>query len=279
VNLVGIVLKDKSERAKKASTVLIDYLSSRSIEYFVLYSKRGELSASIEKRIPECNLTVAFGGDGTLLFAARVFSRYDVPIVGINLGGLGFITEFREEEVLECVECFLQGHHDIESRMMIDVRVTRGGETVQTMTGLNDLVISSGGISRLLEFEVSSGSRFIGSYRADGIIVATPTGSTGYSLAAGGPIVDPSMTAFIISPICPHSLGARPLVVPSREVIRVRVLSKGRSVTSTVDGQIAFELSDADEVQVLQSKQVTRLISVGKRSFYDIVREKLAWKG
>jgi NAD+ kinase len=279
VNLVGIVLKDKSTRAEKASAVLIEYLTTRSIDYFVLSSKQGDIAPSINERIPQCNLAVTFGGDGTLLYAARVFSKFDIPIVGINLGGLGFITEFREEEVLECVECFLQGHHDIESRMMIDVRVNRGDATLLEITGLNDLVVSSGGISRLLEFEISSGSRFIGSYRADGIIIATPTGSTGYSLAAGGPIVDPSMTAFIISPICPHSLGARPLVVPSREVIRISVLSRGRSVTSTVDGQIAVELMDGDEVQVLQSEMVTRLISVGKRSFYDIVREKLAWKG
>jgi NAD+ kinase len=222
---------------------------------------------------------VAFGGDGTLLFAARAFSPYGIPIAGINLGGLGFITEFREEEVLDCIECFLKGDHNYEPRMMLDVSIQRKGRVLQEATGLNDLVVTSGGISRLLEFEVSSGSRFIGSYRADGIIIATPTGSTGYSLAAGGPIVEPTMSALIICPICPHSLGARPLLLPGEEELRIRVLSQQRTVTATIDGQIAIALSDGDEVQVCKSDNVTKLVSVEKRSFFDIVREKLAWKG
>jgi NAD+ kinase len=272
-------LKDRSDRTEQASAILIDYLKSKHIEYFVIYSREDGIDQAVKERIPLCDLSVAFGGDGTLLFAARVFSPYGVPIAGINLGGLGFITEFREEEVLECVECFLQGHHSYEPRMMIDVRIHRKGRLFSKATGLNDLVVTSGGISRLLEFEVSSGSRLIGSYRADGIIIATPTGSTGYSLAAGGPIVEPAMRALIICPICPHSLGARPLVLPVEEEIGVRVLSQRRNVTATIDGQIAIELTDRDEVQVLKSDCVTKLISVGKRSFFDIIREKLAWKG
>jgi len=236
VNQVGIVLRDRSELPAQASAKLIEYLESKHIKYFVIYSREGEIDGKVAKRIPQCDLSVAFGGDGTLLFTARVFSKYGVPIVGINLGGLGFITEFREEEVLECVECFMEGHYSHEPRMM-----------------------------RL--------------YRADGIIIATPTGSTGYSLAAGGPIVEPNMSALIICPICPHSLGARPLVVPAEETIRIKVLSQRRSVTATVDGQVAIELADGDEVHVLKSDLVTKLISVGKRSFFDIVREKLAWKG
>ena len=279
MNLIGIVLKDRSDRTEQASAILIDYLKTKHIEYFVIYSREDGIDQAVKERIPLCDLSVAFGGDGTLLFAARVFSPYGVPIAGINLGGLGFITEFREEEVLECVECFLQGHHSYEPRMMIDVRIHRKGRLFREATGLNDLVVTSGGISRLLEFEVSSGSRLIGSYRADGIIIATPTGSTGYSLAAGGPIVEPAMRALIICPICPHSLGARPLVLPVEEEIGVRVLSQRRNVTATIDVQIAIELTDRDEVQVLKSDCVTKLISVGKRSFFDIIREKLAWKG
>jgi NAD+ kinase len=279
MKLVGIVLKNRSERAERASAVLIEYLESRGIDYLTLFSMEGCLDRDVQKKISRCDLAVAFGGDGTLLFTARVFSKYDVPIAGINLGGLGFITEFREEEVLECVECFLMNRHTFEVRMMIDCRLYRKGKLYHKSTGLNDLVVTSGGISRLLEFEVFSGDKLIGSYRADGIIIATPTGSTGYSLAAGGPIVDPTMSAFIMSPVCPHALGVRPLVVPSEEVIRVKVLSKKRVMTATIDGQIAVELEDHDEIHVLCSDYVTRLISVGKRSFYDIVREKLAWKG
>jgi NAD+ kinase len=279
VKLVGIVLKEKSERAKQASAILTDYLTSKNIEYFVAYSKEDGIDPDVKDKIPHCDLSVAFGGDGTLLFAARVFSAYGIPIAGINLGGLGFITEFREEEVLDCVECFLNGQHGYEHRMMLDVRIQRGGEVLRDESGLNDLVVSSGGISRLLEFEVSSGNRFIGSYRADGIIIATPTGSTGYSLAAGGPIVEPTMNALILCPICPHALGARPLVLPGEEELHIRVLSQQRTVTATIDGQIAIDLKDGDEVQVLKSNRITKLVSVEKRSFFDIVREKLAWKG
>ncbi len=279
MKLVGIVRKYKSTKAVKTSNVLIDYLKSISIDYIVIYSKRDAIEKSLQDLIPKCDLCVTFGGDGTLLYAARVFSRYNVPIVGINLGGLGFITEFKEAEVLECVECFMNGFHSFEERMMIDVNIYRQDQVLSTSTGLNDLVISSGGISRLLEFEVSSNTALIGIYRADGIIVSTPTGSTAYSLAAGGPILDPTMNAFIVSPICSHSLGARPLVVPSEDTVRVKVLSKNRAVTATVDGQIGIELRDGDEIRVIRSKTLTKLVSVGKRSFYDIIREKLAWKG
>ncbi len=277
--LIGMVLKYRSSKADKISSILINYLESKAIEYLILHAKAGEIDSGIREKIPQCELTVTFGGDGTLLFAARVFSVYGVPIVGINLGGLGFITEFKESEMVECVDCFLGGLHGFEERMMVDVRIFRNDDIVFASTGLNDLVVTSRGISRLLELEILTGEQLIGTYRADGIIVATPTGSTAYSLAAGGPILEPTMQAITITPICPHSLGARPLVVPATEGIRIRVLSRNRAVTATVDGQVAFEMKEKDEVAVLRSTTVTRLVSLGKRSFYDIVREKLAWRG
>jgi len=279
LKLVGIVIKDNSSRAFNTAEVLKGYLRSRDIEYLILQSKKGAIEKNALDKIPACDLAVAIGGDGTLLFTARVFSQYGIPIAGINLGGLGFITEFREAEVVECVQCFISSMHSFEERMMIDITVNRGGASCFQSKGLNDMVISTGGISRLLELEVSNGNRFIGTYRADGIIVATPTGSTAYSLSAGGPILEPTTEAFVICPICPHSLGARPLVVPPREDIIIRILSTHRKVITTVDGQLAFDVQDGDEVLVSKSETVTKLISLGNRSFYDIVREKLAWKG
>jgi len=279
MELVGVVLKDNSERAADIAMILKSYLDSKKIGYITIHSRVGEIDEKMKRRIPECDLAVALGGDGTLLFASRNFSLYDIPIVGINLGGLGFITEFRESELLECMECMVSGRPAFEERMMIDVCVYSDGKRVWNSTGLNDLVINTGGISRLLLLEVSSGKHLIGTYRSDGIIVATPTGSTAYSLSAGGPLLDPVMRAFVISPICPHSLGIRPMVVPSEETIRIRVMSKGREINVTLDGQVAFELKDADEVRVTRSEKITRLVSLGKRSFYDIVREKLSWKG
>jgi len=279
MKLVGIVMKDKSGKAFEIARVLKDYLESKKIGCLTLQSKVGEIEARVKKRLPECDLAVALGGDGTLLFTARNFSTHGIPIVGINLGALGFITEFRESEMLECMECIINKEHTFEERMMIDVQVYRKNEESWNSTGLNDLVINTGGISRLILLKVSSGRRLVGTYRSDGIIVATPTGSTAYSLSAGGPILDPTMRAFVISPICPHSLGVRPLVVPSEETIGIRVMSKNREIMATLDGQVALELRHTDEVRVKRSETITRLVSLGKRSFYDIVREKLSWKG
>lgn len=279
MKLVGIVMKDKSGKALEIARVLKAYLESKKIGCFTLQSKVGEIDARVKKRIPECDLAVALGGDGTLLFTARNFSQHGIPIVGINLGALGFITEFRESEMLECMECIVHKEHAFEERMMIDVQVYRKNEESWNSTGLNDLVINTGGISRLILLKVSSGRHLVGTYRSDGIIVATPTGSTAYSLSAGGPILDPTMRAFVISPICPHSLGVRPLVVPSEETIGIRVMSKNREIMATLDGQVALELRHTDEVRVKRSGTITRLVSLGKRSFYDIVREKLSWKG
>ncbi|HUT64768.1 MAG TPA: NAD(+)/NADH kinase [Spirochaetota bacterium] len=279
MKLVGIVMKDQSGKALEIARVLKGYLESKKIGHLTLQSKVGEIDARVKKRIPECDLAVALGGDGTLLFAARNFSQHGIPIVGINLGGLGFITEFRESEMLECMECIVNKEHAFEERMMIDVQVYRKNEKSWNMTGLNDLVINTGGISRLILLKVSSGRHLVGTYRSDGIIVATPTGSTAYSLSAGGPILDPTMRAFVISPICPHSLGVRPLVVPSEETIGIMVMSKNREIMATLDGQVALELRHTDEVRVKRSGTITRLVSLGKRSFYDIVREKLSWKG
>ncbi|MFW6138525.1 MAG: NAD(+)/NADH kinase [Spirochaetota bacterium] len=279
MKLVGIVIKSKSPEAVKSSDVLVQYLKSMSIDSVVIPSRVDGMDKETKEKLPRCDLAFTFGGDGTLLFASRIFSGFRVPIVGINLGGLGFITEFKESEVIECMEDILQGRQNYEERMMIDVRVCREGNCLYTTTGLNDLVINTGGISRLIELEVSSGKSFIGTYRADGIIIATPTGSTAYSLAAGGPILEPTMKALVISPICPHSLGARPLVIPTEDSIRIRVVSKHREINATIDGQVAVDTGYMDEIKVEKSDTVTRLVSLGKRSFYDIVRQKLYWKG
>lgn len=279
MQLISVVLKQNSGKAQSAFDALKRHLKSKGIDYVLIYSRRGELKTAVREKIPRCDLAVAFGGDGTLLFTARLFSRYDVPIVGVNLGGLGFITEFRESEVVDCVECFLEGRNTYEKRMMIDVSCISDKGIQSRDTGLNDVVINSGGISRLIELELGTDHTLIGTYRSDGIIVATPTGSTAYSLSAGGPILDPLTDAFVISPICPHSLGVRPLVIPAEREISIKILPNDRPVTATIDGQVAHELTQGDRISVVRSEQATRLVSTGTRSYYDIVREKLFWKG
>jgi NAD+ kinase len=278
MKLIGIVVKETSKEALDASSELISHLQKRGMKHFTVPSKAEGPVTDVLARIPDCDLCITLGGDGTLLFAARVFSRFGVPIVGINMGGLGFLTEYRKTEMTDIVENVLGGRFRIEERIMVDVRVERDGVRVFEATGLNDLVITCGGISRLIELVVSAGGRLIGDFRSDGIIVSTPTGSTAYSLAAGGPILDPRMNAFVICPLCPHILGARPLVVPSEEEVRIDLLSKDRVMTATVDGQVAFSLNYMDRVSVEKSAVLTKLVSLRDRSFYDIAREKLSWK-
>jgi NAD+ kinase len=278
MKLIGIVVKERSQEALEASIELISLLSSRGIEHIVIPSKAAGPGEDVLAGIPSCDLCVTLGGDGTLLFAARVFSRYGVPIVGINMGGLGFLTEYRKSEMADIIGTVLNGSFRLEERIMVDVRVRRGGAQVFEATGLNDLVITCGGISRLIELVVSAGGKLIGDYRSDGIIVSTPTGSTAYSLAAGGPILDPRMNAFVICPLCPHILGARPLVVPSEEEVCIELISEDRVMTATIDGQVAFPVMYKDSVTVKKSAVLTKLVSLRDRSFYDIAREKLSWK-
>ena len=278
ISEIAIVVKDEDEEMMRRINPLIDFCKTKNIRYFILPSQEDGISKDFKRNIESSDICITFGGDGTLLFASRVFSPYGIPIIGINLGGLGFITELKESEMLESLQACERDEYFIEERMMIDVSILRDKFRQYKSIGLNDLVITSGGISRLINIEVSSGKNFIGNYRADGVIVSTPTGSTAYSLSAGGPIVEPTIKAFVISPICPHTLGTRPLVIPAGDVIRLRVISRDREVTATVDGQVAIELEWDDEVIVKKSKTVTKLVSLGKRSFYDIVREKLAWK-
>jgi NAD+ kinase len=279
VKVVGMVIKSKSKKANDAAEALASYLDSKAIDYFTIITKETTFSQEVQQKIPLSDLCVTFGGDGTLLYAARIFSQYGVPIVGVNMGRLGFITEFREADLLGCLECVINDKNEYENRIMVDVEVLRDGSPLYRSTGLNDLIINTGGISRLIQLEVSSGKSKIGTYRADGIIIATPTGSTAYSLAAGGPILAPTMSAFVICPICPHSLGARPLVVPAEERVMVKILSKDREIIGTIDGQVAVDLEHLDEVYVQKSKTVTKLVSLGTRKFYEIVSEKLYWKG
>ncbi len=226
------------------------------------------------------DLAVSLGGDGTLLACARMVADRGVPILAVNMGDFGFITEVSRSELFETWEKFLAGSLGTSERLMLSVSVRREGAVAAGFTGLNDAVVSALGISRMIRLKVFLSDTSVGRYRADGVIVATPTGSTAYSMAAGGPIVYPEMDAFIVTPICPFTLSNRPTVVPSSEILRIEVEDPQKAeVTLTVDGQESVRLLPRDEVLICQAPRKARIVRSDKRTFYEVMRMKLGWSG
>lgn len=229
-----------------------------------------------------CGYDVAFslGGDGTVLFAARALAATGTPIIGVNLGDFGFITEIGKSEWAQAFEEFCKGRLPVAERIMQHVVVERDGEVASEFVGLNDTVISAAGIAKILRLSIAVNSGNLGRYRADGVIVATPTGSTAHSAAAGGPILSPEMDAMIINPICPFTLSHRPVVVPAEHEICIEVEEQQRSeVLLTVDGQLAMPLIAGDRVRITRSADRARIVRARSRSFFDVLRSKLNWSG
>ncbi len=226
------------------------------------------------------DLAFSLGGDGTVLFASRILSASGVPIIGVNMGDFGFLTEITEGEWREAFDGYRSGLIEIAERYILKVVVERGGAEVACFSGLNDAVVSAAGIAKIIRLSVSLSGQTLGRYRADGIIVATPTGSTAHSAAAGGPILDPRMDAMIINPICPFTLSHRPIVVPGTESISIEVEEQQRTeVLMTVDGQIVFPLVVGDLIRIGRSDACARIVSAPRRSFYEVLRNKLKWSG
>ncbi|MBT9152869.1 MAG: NAD kinase [Firmicutes bacterium] len=215
------------------------------------------------------------GGDGTLLSVARTWPFWGMPLLGVNLGNLGFLTEVEEVDVLAALAVLRRGEYVLQERMMLRVLVNRDGRQVYESVVLNDCVVTKGAFARMIRLEVHIGNNFFKTFPADGVIISTPTGSTAYSLSAGGPIVDPTMRLMLLTPICPHMLQARPLVVSPQDRIAVKVHSIHEDVVLTLDGQEGVRVYPKDEVVVECSDIVTRLVKIVPRSFYDVLRYKL----
>jgi len=233
-------------------------------------------------RDPEGAYDLAFslGGDGTVLYASRILSHRGTPIIGVNMGDFGFLTEITEDEWLEAFEDYRAGRLAVAERIIQSVCVSRRGEQIAEFVGLNDTVISAAGIAKIIRLTVGLQDVSLGHYRADGIIIATPTGSTAHSAAAGGPILDPRMDAMIINPICPFTLSHRAIVVPGSERIEVGVDDEQRTeVLMTVDGQIVMPLEPGDKVVIKRADYCAHIVRALKRDFYDVLRGKLKWSG
>ena len=230
--------------------------------------------------IDDIDLVFSLGGDGTVLFCSRILQDRGVPILAVNLGTFGFITEVSVDEWKEAFDQYLSGKTGLSYRLMIRVMVIRDGENIFLSRGLNDLVVKANGISNIVKLNLNLNETRLGTFRADGILVATPTGSTAYSLAAGGPILDSEMDALIVTPICPFTLSNRPLVVSGEDIIQIEVLAHQRTdLNLSIDGQEMLPLKEGDIVIVERSRGRALLVLSNKRNFYEVVRAKLNWSG
>ena len=235
----------------------------------------GVQMSTLEKELPLADLLVCFGGDGTILHAARDATMHNVPILGVNLGSVGFMAELERTE-LSLLSLLANGNYRIEERMMLDIRVMRGGKVISENLALNDAVISNGSMARVAELDVLADNELVTEVTGDGVIVATPTGSTAYSMSAGGPIVEPTSSCIIVTPVCAHQLSARAMVLGAERKVTVQ-LPKGsrKHLFLSVDGGKAVRLSGGDRVEISRSEHTTKLVRLSERSFYQIIRQKL----
>jgi len=225
----------------------------------------------------KADLVVVLGGDGTLISVARLMVEREVPIVGVNLGSLGFLTEITLCEMYDLLEKFLSGEYGISERMMLQAQIVRNRETIATYRVLNDVVINKGALARIIELETMIDGNYLTRFRSDGLIISTPTGSTGYSLAAHGPVVHPSLDCLLVTPICPHTLTNRPIVVGGGSLLTIRLKSKHEDVFLTLDGQIKLDLESGDTIVVNKAACRTRLVVSRTKDYFEVLRTKLKW--
>jgi NAD+ kinase len=282
MNTVGLVVKNHDPKALETARQVTRWLKERKKKVLVeksaaaaLNEKRGYTKKEIASR---AHLLVVLGGDGTLLSAGRLVPSEKTPILGVNLGGLGFITEISIEEMFSVLSQVLSGDIHLEKRMLLDVAlISKGRRKRRAFRVLNDVVIIKKATSHIIDLEAYVDNVYLCTYKGDGLIIATPTGSTAYSLSSGGPILYPTLGAIALSPVCPHTLTNRPLVVSDGCHISVKVKCKGQDVVLSLDGQEAVPLSTGDIVEVKKSDTRVSLVKAPSRSYFDVLRDKLRW--
>jgi NAD+ kinase len=288
ITRVGLTAKRDLEAAADVLAELAGWLEARGVRaVFETETARlagvpaGRPTVSCDDLPNACDLLIVLGGDGTLIgMADRIgHAGSDVPILGVNFGSLGFLTEITLPELYDALEATLAGRATIESRAMLTARVSRDNRPFADLIVLNDIVITKGALSRIIEIIVSVGDDTVTRFRADGLIIASPTGSTAYNLAAGGPIVHPAVDAMLLTPIAPHTLTNRPVVIPASSEVHVRPIMEGNEVFVTFDGQSGFPLQAGDLVSVCRAPRPLRMVKSASRTYFEILREKLKWSG
>jgi NAD+ kinase len=287
IKRIGIVLKPHQPDALKTICELAAWLADRGISLVggpEIERQRVEQQTGCaieevpgERLAASVDLILVLGGDGTMIATARLMGDSEVPVLGVNFGGLGYLAEFRIEELYTALESILSGNYRLDKRVMLDVELVRSDESVTRNRVLNDVVINKSALARIIEIEAYLNQQFVNSFRADGLIVSTPTGSTAYNLSAGGPIIYPSMNAVVITPICPFTLSNRPIVVPDDAVIELCLKTKQEDVALTLDGQVGFPLKVEERVVIRKSQTIFNLVQPMNRNYFDVLRDKLRW--
>jgi NAD+ kinase len=278
---VGIYAKKNHPDVEQITAEICERFRREDIEVLLedtLAEQIGQVNGTSGEDIPALvDMVIVLGGDGTLISVARQIGDRHVPIVGVNLGQLGFLTEITRDELPEMLERIIADDYQVSDRMMLDAAIRRNGKIVGKFTVLNDVVINKGALARIIDMETCVDGRHLTSYKADGLIISTPTGSTGYNLAAGGPIIYPDINSLLITPICPHMLTNRPIMVWSRSVIEIKLKFEDDVVFFTGDGQVGRKLLPGDVVEVSRSESRTRLVTSPSKDYFEILRTKLSW--
>ncbi|MCA1578553.1 MAG: NAD(+)/NADH kinase [Acidobacteria bacterium] len=287
IKRVGIVLKPHQPQALKTICELTLWLGQRGIELAgspEIERERIEHETGCSVRqvasddlAAAVDLVLVLGGDGTMIATARMIGDEEVPVLGVNYGSLGYLTEFRIEELYDALEMILADNYRLDKRVMLAVELFRGPDLITRNRVLNDVVINKSALARIIEIEAYLNKQFVTSFRADGLIVSTPTGSTAYNLSAGGPIIFPSMNAMVVTPICPFTLSNRPLVVPDDAMIELLMKTDQEDVSLTLDGQVGYSLEVDDRVVIRKSRTTFNLIQPSNRNYFDVLRDKLRW--
>ena len=278
---IGLVAKLGPREPVALARKIVDWLEARKRKVVLEKSTAERLGRKdgLERAamLQKADLVIVLGGDGTLLGVGRLSGKKEVPILGVNLGGLGFLTAVRPDEVFRALERVLAGDFEVERRSKLDVRVLRGSRTEARFQALNDVVINKGALARIIELSALIDGEPLCSYRADGLIVSTPTGSTAYALSAGGPIVEPSVGVLLLTPICPHTLTNRPLVLSDRARVEIEIIATHNDIVLTVDGQEGMSLAPGDRVEMRRAAATAALIRLPPRTYFEVLRTKLRW--
>ncbi|HLC20614.1 MAG TPA: NAD(+)/NADH kinase [Candidatus Methylomirabilis sp.] len=278
---VGIIAKPHKPEARTVLQDLLPWLEARGVEPILdidTAGLAGRPGGQPKADVPGlADLLLVLGGDGTLLSVARLVGARDVPILGVNLGGLGFLTEVTLEELYQALDMVLQGTYEVTQRILLSATVHRQGERIAEYVALNDAVINKGALARMIELETHIDGEYVTTFQADGLILSTPTGSTAYSLAAGGPIVYPTLRALVMTPICPHTLNFRPIVIPDSAKVEIVQGSANENAYLTLDGQVGFTLRHRDVIKVVRSEHTITLLKAPGKNYFQILRAKLKW--